>query len=145
MTEVSSNPLDENATRTFVDSTGEQLAELARDGLSGPVVMLNLLRFRPGTGRERYAEYGRAMRPLLAAAGARIVWHGRADSVVIGDDDADGWDDVVLVEYPSRSTFLSVVRSPEYREIGKLRSAALVDSRLIACRELTTACRPVDR
>ena len=29
----------------------------------GPVVMLNLLRFRPDGGQERYAEYGAAVAP----------------------------------------------------------------------------------
>ena len=43
----------------------------ARAEDEGPVVMLNLLRFAPDGGRERYAEYGAAVAPLLEGVGAR--------------------------------------------------------------------------
>jgi hypothetical protein len=33
-----------------------------------PAVMLNLLRFKPDGGRERYEEYGAAVAPLLERA-----------------------------------------------------------------------------
>jgi uncharacterized protein (DUF1330 family) len=55
--------------------------------------------------------------------------------VVIGED-ADRWDSVVLVEYPSRRAFLDMVSSPEYQAIAGRRTDALTDSRLIACTQL---------
>ena len=78
------------------------------------------------------------MGSVLEATGARVLWQGRADSLVIGGVD-ERWDVVVLVEYPSRQAFLEMVSSPGYREIGKRRTAALVDSRLIACTQLHPA------
>lgn len=115
-----------------IEPTREQLERLMAGG-DGPVVMLNLLRFSPDGGRESYARYGEGVLPILARIGARVVWQGRADSVVIGDDDVDGWDTVLLVEYPSRQAFLGMVTSPEYQEIAAHRGAALADSRLVAC------------
>ena len=69
----------------------------------------------------------------LAQIGAEVVWQGAPDSVVIGDEDADGWDLVVIVRYPSRAAFLSMVGSEDYAGVAAHRSRALTDSRLIAC------------
>jgi uncharacterized protein (DUF1330 family) len=54
---------------------------------------------------------------------------------VIGND-ADDWDAVILVEYPSRKAFLEMTSSPQYREVSKDRTAGLADSRLVAMTEL---------
>jgi len=94
----------------------------ARAGEDSPVVMLNLLRFKADGGRERYVEYAAATAPLLEKAGGRIVWPGQAGPPLLG---AQGWDMVLLVEYPSRQAFLDMIASPEYREIGHLRTEAL--------------------
>ena len=75
------------------------------------------------------------MRAMLEATGARVLWQGRGDSVVIGDD-ADDWDAVILVEYPSRAKFLEMVSRPDYQEQSSHRTSALADSRLVACTEV---------
>lgn len=115
-----------------IEPTAQQITELAKSELTGPVVMLNLLRFVPDGGLETYVQYGEGVAPLLERVGARIIWQGRGDSVVIGDDGADAWDAVALVEYPSRRAFLDMVSSPEYQAIADRRTNALLDSRLIA-------------
>lgn len=117
----------------FIEPEAEQIRELLESTLTGPVVMLNLLKFLPDGGLAAYLHYGEGVRPLLERAGARILWQGSGDSVVIGDREADAWDAVVLVEYPSRRAFLEMVSSPEYEAIAERRTRALADSRLIAC------------
>ena len=99
----------------------------ARAGEEGPVVMLNLLAFKPEGGEERYLEYGAAVAPLLEKAGGRIVFAGAAAPALIGEE---GWDLVALVEYPSRQAFLEMIGSPEYQEIAHLRTEALVKGEL---------------
>jgi uncharacterized protein (DUF1330 family) len=99
----------------------------ARAGDGVPVVMLNLLAFRPDGGAERYAEYGAAVTPLLERVGGRIVFAGQASPPLLGDD---GWDLVALVEYPSRQAFLDMVGSKEYRAIAHLRTEALTRGEL---------------
>jgi uncharacterized protein (DUF1330 family) len=129
-----------------IGPTKEQIQALVDSPLETPVVMLNLLKFaeRGGggngansteSGRESYARYGERMRSMLEETGARVLFQGRADSVVIGDD-ADDWDAVILVEYPSRKAFLEMTSSPRYREVSKDRTAGLADSRLVAMTEV---------
>jgi uncharacterized protein (DUF1330 family) len=100
-------------------------AERADEGT--PVVMLNLLAFKPDGGRERYEEYGAAVAPLLEQAGGRVVFFGEPASVLLGDD---SWDLVVLVEYPTRQAFLEMIGSTEYLAIGHLRTEALAKGEL---------------
>ena len=125
--------------------TKDQIQALLDSDLDTPVVMLNLLRFAErsggengderGSGRDSYARYGDRVRSMLEKVGGRILWQGRADSVVIGGD-ADDWDAVILVEYPSRRAFLEMTSSPKYQDVSKDRTAGLADSRLIAMTEL---------
>jgi uncharacterized protein (DUF1330 family) len=124
-----------------IHPTAEQIQALVDGPADSPVVMLNLLKFADQaagggddagmSGRESYGKYGDGVRALLEKTGGRILWQGRADSVVIGGD-ADDWDAVILVEYPSRKAFLEMTSTSEYREVGKSRTSALADSRLIA-------------
>jgi uncharacterized protein (DUF1330 family) len=110
--------------------------------------MLNLLKYAERatgsaeasgmTGEESYQKYGKEMESRLAAVGARPIWRGRADSVVIGTE-ADDWDEVVLVEYPSRKAFLQMISQENFEKTSEHRSNALADSRLIATTELFRA------
>jgi uncharacterized protein (DUF1330 family) len=126
-----------------IGPTQEQIQALIDSPLDTPVVMLNLVKFaeravggnEPQSGRDSYARYGERMRAMLEKTGARVLFQGRADSVVIGGD-ADDWDAVILVEYPSRKAFLEMTASPQYRDVSKDRTAALADSRLIAMTRL---------
>lgn len=96
-------------------------------GEDEPVVMLNLLRFRPDGGRRRYAEYTDAVRPLLQQVGAKVIYWGDPAPALLG---AESWDSVLMVEYPSRLAFLSMVGSDAYREIEHLRTEALASGEL---------------
>lgn len=92
-----------------------------------PVVMLNLLAFKPDGGRERYEEYGEAVAPLLEKVGGRMVFLGAPAPPLLGERP---WDLVVLVEYPTRQAFIDMIGSPEYQAIGRLRTEALVKGEL---------------
>lgn len=99
----------------------------ARAGEEGPVVMLNLLAFKPDGGRDRYLEYGTAVAPLVEGVGGRILFAGSPATALLGED---SWDLVALVEYPTRQAFLDMVASSEYEAIGHLRTEALARSEL---------------
>lgn len=103
------------------------VAFAGRAAESAPVVMLNLLRFKPKDGRARYEEYGEAVAPLLEKAGGRIAFLGDSAMALLGEG---SWDLVVLVEYPSRQAFLDMIGSTEYQAIGHLRTEALEKSEL---------------
>lgn len=95
----------------------------------GPVVMLNLLKYKPDGGREMYMRYGMAVLPLLQKVGGRVVYAGEAAEQLIGKEE---WDSILLVEYPTRQAMLDMVSSAEYLAIQKLRDDALVRSVLYA-------------
>ena len=100
----------------------------------GPVVMLNLLKFRADGGAARYAQYGIAVAPLLERVGGRPVFAANpAEGLISGED----WDLMILVEYPTRQAFLDMVGSPEYAAIAHLREESLERSRLQATDPMT--------
>lgn len=112
-----------------------------------PVVMLNLLKFKPQaeyqpednaepcSGAEAFGRYGAGVNPLMEARGAAPIWQGRPSGMLIGPQDKD-WHLAILVRYPSAQAFIDMVSSDEYRAISCHRTAALADSRLIAHQEL---------
>lgn len=113
-----------------VNPTGGQFRVLTESEKKGPFVMVNLLKFsaegrRAGeTGRESYERYAGLVTAMLKKAGGRLLWLGSVDQVFIGRE-ADGFDHVMLVEYPSRQAFLEMVSSPEYLEANQDREAGL--------------------
>jgi len=107
----------------------EALTKLQESAAAGPVVMLNLLRFKPEGGAESYGAYGTAVGPLLEQAGGEVIYAGQPNELVIG---SDRWDLMLLVRYPTRGAFLQMITSAEYLEISNLRDAALDDSVLYA-------------
>lgn len=101
--------------------TSEQLKAFAQLPDEGPVVMLNLLKFK-SNGAAEYARYAAGIAPLLKKLGARIIFSGRAEFCFIGHGD---WDAVALVEYPRRKTLLQMVMMLEYQAIHHHREAGL--------------------
>lgn len=118
----------------------DQLQALTESRDEGPIVMVNLLRFKPTadgidegvSGAKAYARYSTATEPFLRAVGGRLLSALAPQHSVIGPSEGE-WDLILLVEYPSRQKFLEMASNPEYQKIHAHRDAALADSRLIAC------------
>jgi uncharacterized protein (DUF1330 family) len=113
----------------------EQRAELMRPGPDGPIVMVNLLKFRERahypdgrdahlSGREAYQRYGQLFVPLLQGIGGRIVFAGSVNFLSLGHVETL-WDEVALAEYPSRTVFVQMTSTQEYLEIAVHREAGL--------------------
>src|SRR5262245_24225501 len=72
--------------------TPEQIQTLMAGPAGQPVVMVNVLRFKPRadgpdegvSGEEAYRRYAAAMRTVVESRGGRFLWIGRVDSQVIG-------------------------------------------------------------
>lgn len=105
-----------------IHPTPEALAALAASPSSGPVVMLNLLKFKRGGGSKAYARYSDAFQEVLERAGGRFVYLGRATELLISGED---WDAVALVQYPSRKVFLELIATPEYTALARHRDEGL--------------------
>jgi uncharacterized protein (DUF1330 family) len=100
----------------------EALKALAESTERGPVVMLNLLKFRPDGGRAGYERYAEAATRLVAERGGRILYVGEAAELLEGNEE---WDVVALAEYPSRATFLEMASSEEFQAVAPLREQSL--------------------
>ena len=87
-----------------------------------PVVMVNLLKFKPDGGADEYARYAAGIGPILQKLGARILFSGQAAMCLIGNAD---WDFVVLVEYPNPGVLMAMAQSDEYQAIHHHREAGL--------------------
>jgi uncharacterized protein (DUF1330 family) len=110
------------------------------------VVMLNLLKFRDValegfgvdgmTGSEAFRRYGELNDKEDVKFGSEPIWMGLAKNTIIGDED---WDLAILVRYPTRRHFIDKLDNAKYREIAKVREAALLDSRLVELSQLFSA------
>lgn len=128
-----------------IEPRPEQLAELAAHRPDGPIVALNLNRYRERaaypegapdaavSGREAYLRYGIVALQAILSVGGRILWATEGRHVTIGTPD-DRYDEIVAVWYPSRAAFLSLETFPGYREAFELhRRASLERARLLLC------------
>lgn len=126
-----------------ITPNAEQFQQLAAAPDTGPVVMLNLLKFRDNgaaeeSGAAEYRRYGDVALEMIEHQGGRLLWAGTADQVLIGDAEQQ-WDAVLLVEYPSRAAFVEMVSSPAYLEAHAHRERALERTVVIACSPATPA------
>ena len=113
-----------------ITPTPEALQKIMQAPETGKVVMLNLLKFKPGNGAASYAEYGRHVAKILEKIGARILFAGQVAQSVVGVD--GDWDAIAIVEYPSRKAFLEMGMSAEYQAIHHFREEGLERTELYA-------------
>ncbi|MGI9431515.1 MAG: hypothetical protein ACR2PQ_04840, partial [Myxococcota bacterium] len=140
------NPTPEQARHLFVtENTG---AGLQREG---PLLVLNLNLHKergihPDTGeeasgRELAGLYFKKGISTFMRLGARIGWAGRCRGALLGDGDAAGWDQVGLIVYPSRQSFLDLLRVPSYAASGVYRTAGLERSWVVHSRAIAASHR----
>jgi uncharacterized protein (DUF1330 family) len=110
-----------------IHMSDDDVDRLLSEDPGGPVVMLNLLRFRPDGGRERYMEYASRAIPIAERFGADALYVGDGDRALVAEE-GQAWDAVVLMRYPSRQAFADMVRDPEYRATAHLRTEALTEA-----------------
>jgi uncharacterized protein (DUF1330 family) len=116
-------------------STDWQREEMFKPGPPGPIVMVNLLKFKDQaayedgracnlSGRDAYAIYGRAVVPMIMGVGGRLLFGAEVSFLMLGQADPL-WDQVALAEYPDRAALVRMASSPEYQEIAVHRTAGL--------------------
>ncbi len=113
----------------------DQINGLMQAGPDGPIVMVNLLKFRERaeyadgrdshlTGREAYQRYGTAVKDLVEKHGGRILFVGDVSFLTLGEVE-DLWDEVALAEYPNRAALVAMSQSEEWQAISVHREAGL--------------------
>src|SRR6185436_4144051 len=126
--------------------TADQVRALRDTGRDGPIVMVNLLKFRkvahypddrpPCSGVEAYALYEEAFSVTVGAVSqAQIVYSGPVEQAFIGKLGAPetDWDKVLIVRYPSKKHFLAMMANEQYRAALVHRYAGLERTVLLQC------------
>ncbi|MGD9802572.1 MAG: DUF1330 domain-containing protein [Hyphomicrobiaceae bacterium] len=134
----------------YVNPTRDQFKAIFGLPLDEPVLMINLLRFRPVaeyvpddaeygepavSGAEAYRRYSAAATPVFDRVGGAQAWIGRPELVLIGPAD-ESWDLAFIARYPTAQSFIDMLRDADYQRAVRHRNAAVADSRLIRCGEL---------
>ena len=134
----------------YLEPTQAAGRALFQRGIAGPVVMLNLLRFRavadyaanpdlappaPISGAEAFERYLTHTLPYLARSGGSLMFLAEGGPFLIGPAD-EHWDRVMLVRQSSVQSFLAFAQDAGYLAGLGHRTAALADSRLLPLVEL---------
>ncbi len=129
----------------YLTPNHEAVKDFIMRKIEGPVVMLNLLRFRdvadyteaphlapeqPISGAAAYELYIQHTLPMLQSSGGEVVFSGKGGAYLIGPTD-ERWDAMLLIRQESTERFIAFASDPEYLKGMGHRTAALEDSRLL--------------
>ena len=135
----------------FLEPTQAAGAALFGRNITGPVVMLNLLRLRevadyssspelagaePISGREAFQRYIDHTLPFLKESGGELLFLGEGGPFFIGPED-ERWDLVMMVRQSSLQSFMAFAGNEAYLAGMGHRTAAVLDSRLLPVTEAT--------
>lgn len=123
---------------SFLEINQKQFKAFIQLPMDTPVVMMNLLKFKDWvsetglSGEASYKEYMRQAAPFFAKADAEVLFMGKPQTMLIGPEDEDLWDKMLLIKYNTIAGFLDMVKAEGYP--SNLRALSLKDSRLIYCK-----------
>ncbi|WP_459859021.1 DUF1330 domain-containing protein [Dongia sp. agr-C8] len=135
---------------TYLEPTQEAGRVFWQRGIAGPVVMLNLLRFRetadyaahpelappaPISGEAAFGLYVAHTLPYLKESGGELLFLGAGGGFLIGPP-GERWDRAMLVRQSSVQAFMAFASHAGYLAGLGHRTAALEDSRLLPLSEL---------
>jgi len=136
--------------QSYLEPTDEAGRGFFLRGITGKVVMLNLLRFRPVadysatpelapeqaiSGEAAYKLYMRHTMPHLEKSGGTLLFYGRGGNFLIGPS-GERWDVAMLVEQSSPEAFMAFASNVDYLAGLGHRTAALEDSRLLPLEDI---------
>ena len=105
----------------------------------GPIVMVNLMRFRErsldgdGSGWDAYLRYSALTVPMIKARGGTLLWTGDAKAVALGAAEGNQWDYLALVYYPDVAAFIAMMTSADYETSCDLHRHNGCEEHVIIC------------
>lgn len=123
------------AFENAVYPNAEQIAQMQEKGPDGPIVMVNLLKFRDRaryrdgrasalSGRDAYMLYGAKVGAIVEKRRGRVLYAGDVTFMMLGAA-TPLWDEIALALYPNRKALFEMPTSPEWMEIAVHRDAGL--------------------
>lgn len=137
--------MPDQSFKPHLEPTQEAGREFFSRNIQGPVVMLNLMRFRKiadysdaphlaptatVSGEAAYKQYMDHTLPFLTKSGGKVLFYGSGGTYLVGPSD-ERWDAVMLVRQASLASFLAFASDQSYLLGIGHRTAALEDSRLL--------------
>jgi uncharacterized protein (DUF1330 family) len=124
-----------NVINEVTPTDPKRIAQMQEPGPPGPIVMVNLLKFRQKaeyadgretdlSGREAYQIYATAVARLLEKFDGKGLFMGDVTFLALGQVE-ELWDEVALAQYPNRSAMWAMSSSAEFQEIAIHRRAGL--------------------
>ncbi|MGB7405665.1 MAG: DUF1330 domain-containing protein [Pacificimonas sp.] len=134
-----------------IDPTADQVRALRDSDHVGPIVMVNMLKFRERaaypddfdgdadvSGEDAYARYQQVFTVAVGdTSKAEVLYSGPVQQVFIGEEGgaAEDWDKMLIVRYPDKQDFLNMMANEQYREEGLVhRYAGLERTVLLQCK-----------
>lgn len=128
--------------------TGDQFRAFRDDPYDGPIVQVNLLKFRVKAeyppdapehpdnggatepGAVAYQRYADAFADAAQEVGGVCLLYGEVERYFIGEGD---WDAVYINQFPNRAAFIATLNHENYHDMHRHRDAGLL------CQELLTS------
>lgn len=137
----------------YLEPTQESGRALFMRNISGPILMLNLIRLRkvadysaspalapsaPLSGAEAFDRYIEHTMPFLKESGGDLTLLARGGQFFIGPEN-ERWDIAMIVRQSSLQSFMAFASNTEYLAGLGHRTAAIEDSRILPLEEMTHA------
>ena len=118
-----------------VTPTAAQIEGFRTPDATGPIFMVNLLKFKeraeyedgretPLSGREAYALYAAEVAKVITQVGGKLIFGANVERLMLGEVE-ELWDQIAIAMYPSRAAMFEMIQLPEYAEISVHRTAGL--------------------
>ena len=111
----------------------EKFKIIAESENDGPVLMLNLNRYRPEAKYpvgKLYTEYMTILDQLLSEVGGEIKWRAQVHGTLVGSQNVH---EAIGIWYPSHQAFLSLMSAPSSERNMLLRQEAVEHADLLRC------------
>ena len=118
-----------------VTPTAEQIEGSLAPDASGPIYMLNLLKFKEHaeyedgretslSGREAYTLYATEVAKVITQVGGKLTFGADVARLMLGEVE-ELWDQVAIAMYPSRTAMFEIIQLSEYADMSVHRTAGL--------------------
>ena len=136
----------------FIVPTEETIKYAKKNHDDGkPLVQINLFSYNKNakyenvalnniSGRDAYKKYAEVATKAVAKVGGKVLWWSKIRLTMIGPD-KNKWDEVGVVWYPNMKKFLEMTEIDWYKSSFVHREAALDDTRLITCYDMTLSMK----